>query len=143
MQAAPSRPGHVSKSTKAGHYLPARLSCPLHSASAHLATRRACRDTFRLPVIASHGGRPMQRRTFMNLTASAAAALAFKPSALAGEPQQKTPVVYPDPAAEVTDPRFAKYRVGNAAVERLYAGTRWAEGPVWFADGRYLLFSDI
>jgi hypothetical protein len=24
-----------------------------------------------------------------------------------------------------------------------HVGTRWAEGPVWFRDGRYLLFSDI
>jgi gluconolactonase len=31
----------------------------------------------------------------------------------------------------------------NAAVERLWTGARWAEGPVWFGDGRYLLFSDI
>src|SRR5713226_5708636 len=89
------------------------------------------------------GGRPMQRRTFMNVTASAATALAFNPLALAEEQERKSPVVYPDPAIEVVDPRFAKYRVGNAAVERLYTGTRWAEGPVWFADGRYLLFSDI
>ena len=41
------------------------------------------------------------------------------------------------------DSRFSKYKAGNAAVERLYTGTRWAEGPVWFGDGRYLLFSDI
>ena len=52
-------------------------------------------------------------------------------------------VRYPDPAIEVVDPRFEKYRLGNAAVERLYTGTRWAEGPVWFGDGRYLLWSDI
>jgi gluconolactonase len=52
-------------------------------------------------------------------------------------------VVYPDPAVEVIDPRFEKYRVGNAAVDRLHTGMRWAEGPVWFADGRYLLFSDM
>src|SRR5260370_18229685 len=89
------------------------------------------------------GGRPMQRRTFMNVAASAATALAFNPLALAEEQERKSPVVYPDPAVEETDPRFAKYRVGNAAVERIYTGTRWAEGPVWFADGRYLLFSDI
>src|ERR1700674_606998 len=89
------------------------------------------------------GGRPMQRRTFMNVAAGAATALAFKPLALAEEQERKSPVVYPDPAVEETDPRFAKYRVGNAAVERIYTGTRWAEGPVWFADGRYLLFSDI
>ena len=85
----------------------------------------------------------MQRRAFMNLTASAATALALHPLARAAEQVQKTPVLYPDPAVEVIDPRFAKYKVGNAAVERLYTGTRWAEGPVWFGDGRYLLFSDI
>ena len=52
-------------------------------------------------------------------------------------------VRYPDPAIEVIDARFEKYRLGNAAIERLYTGTRWAEGPVWFGDGRYLLWSDI
>ena len=50
---------------------------------------------------------------------------------------------YPDPAVIVLDERFAKYRIQNAAVERLYTGCRWAEGPVWFGDGRYLLWSDI
>jgi len=86
---------------------------------------------------------PMKRRTFLNVTAGAATALACKPIALAAEQDRKTPVVYPDPAVEVVDPRFAKYAVANAAVERLYTGARWAEGPVWFGDGRYLLFSDI
>ena len=87
----------------------------------------------------------MQRRTFMNLSVGAATAFAFHPLARAEAPNQtqKTPVLYPDPAVEVIDQRFAKYKVGNAAVERLYTGTRWAEGPVWFGDGRYLLFSDI
>ena len=89
------------------------------------------------------GGRAMQRRTFMSVAAGAATALAFDPMALAREQERKSPVVYPDPAIEVLDPRFAKYDVGDAAVERLYTGARWAEGPVWFADGRYLLFSDI
>ncbi|MFM7705686.1 MAG: SMP-30/gluconolactonase/LRE family protein, partial [Rubrivivax sp.] len=28
-------------------------------------------------------------------------------------------------------------------VEQLASGFYWAEGPVWFGDGRYLLFSDI
>ena len=50
---------------------------------------------------------------------------------------------YPDPAVEILDPSFAKYRVMLAAVERLYTGCRWAEGPVWFGDGRFLLWSDI
>jgi gluconolactonase len=53
------------------------------------------------------------------------------------------PIRYPDPSIESLDPRFDKYIQGNAAVERLWTGARWAEGPVWFGDGRYLLFSDI
>lgn len=52
-------------------------------------------------------------------------------------------VRYPDPAVESVDPRFDQYRIGSAVVERLWTGARWAEGPVWFGDGRYLLFSDI
>jgi gluconolactonase len=85
----------------------------------------------------------MQRRAFMNLTASAATAMTFSPLAFAVEQEHKPLVTYPDPAIEVVDPRFAKYKVINAAVERLYTGTRWSEGPVWFGDGRFLLFSDI
>ena len=50
---------------------------------------------------------------------------------------------YPDPAVEILDAAFARYRVFNAAVERLATGFRWCEGPVWFGDGRYLLWSDI
>jgi gluconolactonase len=50
---------------------------------------------------------------------------------------------YPDPAIEILHPSFAKYRLFSAAVERLATGCRWSEGPVWFGDGRYLLWSDI
>ena len=50
---------------------------------------------------------------------------------------------YPDPAVQSLDPSFDKYRLPLAGVERLATGFRWAEGPVWFGDGRYLLFSDI
>src|SRR6202021_503102 len=50
---------------------------------------------------------------------------------------------YPDPAIQALDPRFEKYWLKLSAVERLATGLRWAEGPVWFGDGRYLLCSDI
>jgi len=50
---------------------------------------------------------------------------------------------YPDPAVQVVDQSFTRYRVANAGVERLATGFRWCEGPVWFGDGRYLLWSDI
>jgi gluconolactonase len=50
---------------------------------------------------------------------------------------------YPDPAIHALDPRFEKYWLKLSAVERIATGLRWAEGPVWFGDGRYLLCSDI
>jgi len=55
------------------------------------------------------------------------------------EPNQR----YPDPRIEVLDPSFAKLRIFSSTVEQLGSGMRWAEGPVWFGDGRYLLVSDI
>jgi gluconolactonase len=50
---------------------------------------------------------------------------------------------YPDPAVRSLDAAFDKYKLALASVERLYTGCRWSEGPVWFGDGRYLLWSDI
>ncbi len=50
---------------------------------------------------------------------------------------------YPDPSVRVLDPRGAGLIPMNASVERLYTGTRWSEGPVWFGDGHYLVWSDI
>jgi len=44
---------------------------------------------------------------------------------------------------EILDSRFAQCLTGHGRVERLWTGARWAEGIVWFAAGRYLLFSDI
>lgn len=85
----------------------------------------------------------MNRRSFINASAGATTMLGLQSLAFAGAQERKTPVVYPDPAVEIVDPSFAKYVIANAAVERLYTGARWAEGPVWFGDGRYLLFSDI
>jgi gluconolactonase len=49
----------------------------------------------------------------------------------------------PDPRIEVLDERFLALRLLSGTVEQLATGLNWAEGPVWFGDGRYLLFSDI
>jgi gluconolactonase len=49
----------------------------------------------------------------------------------------------PDPRIEIIDPRFGSLRLFSSTVEQLATGFYWAEGPVWFGDGRYLLFSDI
>lgn len=44
---------------------------------------------------------------------------------------------------EYLDPRFRELTVPIAKVERLFDGCLWAEGPVWFSDGGYLVWSDI
>ncbi len=44
---------------------------------------------------------------------------------------------------EIIDARFRDLIVGSAKLERLCSGCRWAEGPVWFKDGDFLLWSDI
>jgi len=49
----------------------------------------------------------------------------------------------PDPRVEILDASFSHYRVYSSTVEQLASALRWAEGPVWFGDGRYLLVSDI
>jgi len=48
---------------------------------------------------------------------------------------------YPDARVESLDTRFP--RLANAGVERIASGCRWTEGPVYFRDGGYLLWSDI
>ena len=44
---------------------------------------------------------------------------------------------------ESFDPRFDRFVMGNAPVEKIAEGFRWTEGPVWFGDAGCLLFSDI
>src|SRR5258708_102627 len=85
----------------------------------------------------------MHRRTFLAGTVAAAAATALKPADAEPLPLGDLPNWrYPDPRVEALDKRF-KARVGNAAIERIATGFRWAEGPVYFRDGGYLLWSDI
>ena len=45
------------------------------------------------------------------------------------------PQRYPDPDIVVIDPKRFKAKVGNTAIERLYTGCLWAEGPAWNAQG--------
>src|SRR3954467_6639833 len=56
---------------------------------------------------------------------------------------------YPDAHLESANPKLSfgpngfPAFAGTMAVERVATGFRWAEGPVYFAAGRYVLFSDI
>ena len=44
---------------------------------------------------------------------------------------------------ERKDPRFDKIVPPGATVQKLAEGFDWSEGPIWIADGDFLLFSDI
>nr|WP_235031159.1 SMP-30/gluconolactonase/LRE family protein [Geminicoccus flavidas] len=43
----------------------------------------------------------------------------------------------------VLDRSFAHLTNSNARLRKLWTGSAWAEGPVFFRDGNFLLFSDI
>jgi gluconolactonase len=81
----------------------------------------------------------MNRRKFIAAVGALGTLAAVSRARGQWQPSQR----YPDPLVKVIDPSFAKYRVQLAKVERLATGMRWSEGPVWFGDGRYLLWSDI
>jgi gluconolactonase len=49
----------------------------------------------------------------------------------------------PDPRFRILDEKALSLRLLSGTVEKLADGFYWAEGPQWFGDGRYLLFSDI
>ncbi len=99
----------------------------------------------------------MDRRNFLRTAATAAAASVTALPALAqgtmSDPPGTTPpardwndpstALYPDPAFEVFDKRFAKYSGGTAGLVRIWTGGVWTEGPVWFGDMHTLIFSDI
>lgn len=82
----------------------------------------------------------MNRRGFLGTgLGAAAAAMAQSPRDWSGN----VPTRYPEPDVVVLDKRFAKYKIGNTPIQRLYTGAMWAEGPAWNGVGRYLVFSDI
>src|SRR5208283_2105784 len=113
------------------------------------------------------GRKVMHRRAFLTTTAAAATVATLKAASAAtvpplgetgvpvkpSEPMPLGPLPggrYPDPHVEsLVKPKgsfgasgFPAF-AGTMAVERVATGFRWAEGPVYFPAGRYVLFSDI
>jgi gluconolactonase len=82
----------------------------------------------------------LTRRAFISSAAASAASAAVSVPAFA---QWRPSERYPDPAVQLLDPSFGRYRLALASVERLHTGMRWCEGPAWFGAGRYLVWSDI
>ena len=109
----------------------------------------------------------MDRRKFLATTAAAAAAVGVKAASAAtvtpfGHTSSPTPQTAPLPLGPLPGARYPDARLesmkksgatfgpsgfpafaGTMAVERVATGFRWAEGPVYFPAGRYVLFSDI
>ncbi len=105
----------------------------------------------------SIGARTLSRRTALIAGAASlagtaaraqpAAKLGTPPSVVTSPPRQwgrgAPPEIYPDPDIVVLDPAFEPYLLGITAIHRAWTGFRWAEGPAWSSEGRYLLFSDV
>ncbi|WP_145135444.1 SMP-30/gluconolactonase/LRE family protein [Roseomonas gilardii] len=90
-------------------------------------------NTTRRGLLAAAGG----------IAATAALARPALAQSFAFAPNQR----YPDPAVQILDPSFAKYRIYSSTLEQVATGMRWAEGPAYFPAsgdaGGYLLCSDI
>jgi gluconolactonase len=89
----------------------------------------------------------INRRTVLKAGLTSACALVLSKQRVAAADRDwsgRNPVAYPDPAIERVDDRFWQFGPpSQAAVERLATGFRFTEGPCWFGDSRYLLFTDI
>jgi gluconolactonase len=74
-------------------------------------------------------------------------AVATPPSVITNPPRQwgrdAPPDIYPDPDIIVVDPAFKQYLLGITAIRRVATGFKWAEGPAWSSEGRYMVFSDV
>ncbi len=92
--------------------------------------------------------RTFGRRTLVTGAASMATAAAVSPLLGRAQPDRDygpdaTPVHYPDQDVVSVTPAFDQYKVGNSAIQRLWTGGLWVEGPAWNGVGRFLLWSDI
>ncbi|MGI8644128.1 MAG: SMP-30/gluconolactonase/LRE family protein [Thermomicrobiales bacterium] len=88
------------------------------------------------------------RRTFMRGAALAASAAALAPLTAFAQADREygpeaPPVHYPDPDIVAVTPEFDQYIQGNSAIQRLWTGGLWLEGPAWNGVGQFLLWSDI
>jgi gluconolactonase len=110
---------------------------------------------------ASLSRRTLSRRTMVGAAGVAAATLAAgkafaqatpapvePPSTITQPPRDFSrhgaPTTYfTDPDVLSVDPSFNALAQPNSAIQRLWTGALWSEGPAWNAQGRYLVWSDI
>jgi gluconolactonase len=105
----------------------------------------------------------LSRRTLIKAAAVGAGALAVgrvalaqnaemgpvaPPSTVTSPPRDFSPQGAPttyfwDPDVIAVDPSFNSLAQPNSAIQRLWTGALWAEGPAWSGVGKYLVWSDI
>jgi gluconolactonase len=100
----------------------------------------------------------MSRRTLVQALAAGAAAVVAgaggaaaqtgavaPPTTITNPPRdfdpRGAPTTYPDIIA--VEPQFNAIAPADNAIERLFTGLLWGEGPAWSVRGRYLVWSDI
>src|SRR5499427_3152558 len=79
---------------------------------------------------------------------AAASGPAAPPSVITQPPRDFGPggaptTYFTDPDVLTVDPSFDGLRQPNAAIQRLWTGALWSEGPAWNSVGRFLVWSDI
>lgn len=79
---------------------------------------------------------------------AAAAQKADPPTTVTNPPRDFSPngpptTYFSDPDVVVVDPSFNGMVQVNSAIQRIWTGGLWCEGPAWNAQGRYLVWSDI
>jgi len=82
------------------------------------------------------------------MTTQASAQGVAPPSTVTSPPRDFSPggaptTYFTDPDVIAVDPAFSGYAQPNSAIQRLWTGALWSEGPAWNAQGRYLVWSDI
>ena len=112
-----------------------------------------------VPSIVNHT--PISRRALMTGVGLAAGAAVLAPrltraqmgpmappSTVTTPPRDFSPSGAPttyfwDPDILSVDPMFNGLAQPNSAIQRLWTGALWSEGPAWSSQGRYLVWSDI
>ncbi len=116
--------------------------------------------SYKVPQSQKNATTVLRRNVVAGLAASASAmALAPRvalaqagpvapPSTVTTPPRDFSPrgaptTYFTDPDIISVDPSFNGYVQPNSAIQRLWTGALWMEGPAWNAEGRYLVWSDI
>src|SRR6476660_1491849 len=93
----------------------------------------------------NHSNSSDSRRGFLKKCVASSGLALMAREAAAQEFAPGQPMRYPDSRIVALEKRFAKYKLGNTTIQRIYHDPTmlWAEGCAWNAVGKYLLWSDI